>query len=58
MTASPAFFAAIQALTTTRVPAGLFLDRIFGGFGTKRNNAQDRQEHRHLLVCRRRRRGN
>jgi hypothetical protein len=51
MTASPAFFAAIQALTTTRVPAGLFLDRIFGGFGTKRNRDKLALTYQNLLCA-------
>ncbi len=51
MTASPAFFAAIQALTTTRAPAGLFLDRIFGGFSTKRNRDKLALTYQNLLCA-------
>ncbi len=35
MTASPAVFAAVEALTTVRAPGALFLNRLFGGIGAK-----------------------
>ena len=36
MTASPAIFAAIEALTTPRAPSALFLNRLFGGLSSKK----------------------
>ncbi len=49
MTASPALFAAVEALTTTRAPGALFLNRLFGGFGTKKNRDKLAVTYQNLL---------
>ena len=51
MTASPAFFAAIEALTTTRAPGALFLNRLFGGFGAKNKREKLAATYQNLLCA-------
>jgi hypothetical protein len=49
MTASPAIFAAVEALTTTRAPGALFLNRLFSGFGAKKNRDKLAVTYQNLL---------
>jgi hypothetical protein len=51
MTASPAFFAAIEALTATRAPGALFLNRLFGGLSSKKNRDKLAVTYENLLCA-------
>ncbi len=51
MTASPAFFAAIEALTTARAPGALFLNRLFSGISTRKNRDKLAVTYQNLLCA-------
>jgi len=49
MTASPAIFAAIEALTTPRAPGALFLNRLFGGLSSRKTRDRLAATYENLL---------
>ncbi len=51
MTASPAVFAAIEALTTPRAPGTLFLNRLFAGFSAKSKREKLATTYQNLLCA-------
>ena len=51
MTASPAVFAAVEALTTARVPGALFLNRLFGSLSAKQNRDKLAVSYQNLLCA-------
>jgi hypothetical protein len=51
MTASPAVFAAVEALTTAHAPGALFLNRLFGGIGAKDKRKKLAATYQNLLCA-------